>query len=431
MNLRRQVLQVQLGIKSLLRHKLQSALTMLGVVFGVGSVVAMLAVGEGASQRAQDEIRRLGSLLLVVESVKPEEERDQNRNQRSRTLEYGLLYDDFERMSDYPGVERLAPVKWKREEARLNQRTAAARLMGVTADWFDLVTRDLIAGRTFRQEDVARNAAVCVLAEPLARDLLAGEHTLGQTISLGSDTYEIIGIVRTEEGGGSVQLPDRPEDIYVPLPLMRSRIGDTTVQISSGSFQRERVELQQVLLQVGATGSGSQRVEAIDNVEPTAAAVEAGLAKFHDRKDYNVFVPLALLRQVRETQRIFSVVLGSIAGISLLVGGIGIMNIMLASITERTKEIGLRRAIGAKRRQIIAQFIIETTVLSSAGGLVGVGLGAVIPAAIEQFSNMPTVVTLWSVLLALGISIAVGIIFGIYPAHRAASLDPIVALRHD
>jgi putative ABC transport system permease protein len=155
------------------------------------------------------------------------------------------------------------------------------------------------------------------------------------------------------------------------------------------------------------------------------------LQNHHDQADYAMAVPLTLLRQAQQTQRMFNIVLGSIAGISLLVGGIGIMNIMLASVTERTREIGVRRAIGARQSQIVGQFLIETTVLSVIGGLIGVGLGVVIPAAIERFANMPTEVTPWSVAISLGISASVGIVFGLYPAYRAASLDPIMALRHE
>jgi putative ABC transport system permease protein len=231
--------------------------------------------------------------------------------------------------------------------------------------------------------------------------------------------------------------------------VLRERVGDNITQRSSGSFTREKVELHQIIVQVGETrypvqasgflaglwqsfrGGDTRLVSATDNVEPTANAIETGLKRFHKKNDYSISVPLALLRQARETQRIFNIVLGSIAGISLLVGGIGIMNIMLASVTERTREIGVRRAIGAKRRQIIGQFLIETVVLSTIGGLIGVLLGVVIPAAIEYFANMPTIVTGTSILLSLGISAAVGIIFGLYPAYRAAMLDPIEALRHE
>ncbi len=443
---------VRLGIKSLWLHKLRSVLTMLGVVFGVGSVVAMLSVGEGASQKALEQIRKLGSDNIIIHSIKPtEEEKESSRSTgRSRTLDYGLRYEDLARIrQSYPAVKRAVPAKIIREEARLGERATEVRIVGTTPGWFDLVPRELVAGRVLNEGDMAKHAGVCVLGEDVARRLLAGESTIGQTVRIGEDSYFVVGILKTATGaGGGVQTPDRSNDAYIPLNVVKERIGDTVVQRSSGSFSRENVELHQIIVEVGPTDvevprasfSGfhawmqqSRRVHltALQSVEPTARAIEIGLNRFHDRKDFDVAVPLALLRQARETQRIFNIVLGSIAGISLLVGGIGIMNIMLASVTERTREIGVRRAIGAKRRQIITQFLIETVVLSSVGGLFGVGLGVTIPALIQALAGMPTVVTWWSVLLSLGISGFVGIVFGLYPAFRAATLDPIVALRHE
>ncbi len=194
----------------------------------------------------------------------------------------------------------------------------------------------------------------------------------------------------------------------------------SATRLTSGSRVRERVELHQIIVQV----------EDVSRVEVTAAAIESVLRTFHKKEDYAISVPLALLQQAEATKRTFNIVLGSIAGISLLVGGIGIMNIMLASVTERTREIGIRRAIGAKRKQIIYQFLIEAVVLSTIGGLIGLGLGALIPYLITYFSGMPTVLTANGVFLPLLISMAVGIIFGLYPAMHAARVDPIIALRH-
>ena len=427
---------IKLGVKSLMLHKLRSTLTMLGVVFGVGSVVAMLSVGEGASAQAQDQIKKLGSNNIIITSIKPpEDQAAAAAGQRSRTSMYGVLYEDLDRLERYPAVRRAVPAKLKADMARIGQRAMEVRIVGTTPEWFELVPRELAAGRVLTERDMSESAAVCVVAEDTARALLAAGHTLNENIQIGGNSYTVVGIIRTESAGGSVQLPDRAIDVYIPINVFRQRIGDTITQRSSGSFMRETVELHQVIVEIGSTGDQGEGVEplvsAVDNVQPTAEAIEAGLGRFHRRPDYTVSVPLALLRQARETQRIFNIVLGSIAGISLLVGGIGIMNIMLASVTERTREIGVRRAIGAKRRQIITQFLIETTALSLTGGLIGVGMGVIIPVLIENLADMPTVVTVWSVVLSLGISALVGIIFGIYPAYRAAMLDPIIALRHE
>jgi len=218
-----------------------------------------------------------------------------------------------------------------------------------------------------------------------------------------------------------MQIPDQEIDAYIPLNVARQYFGDVFTKRTSGARVRELVELHQIIVQA----------DEIENVESTAAALERMLTDFHKKKDYEVSVPLALLKQAKATKRRFNVVLGSIAGISLLVGGIGIMNIMLASVTERTREIGIRRAIGAKRKQIIFQFLIETVVLSTIGGIVGLGIGALIPTLITYFAEMPTVITLQSILMPLFISVGVGIVFGLYPAASAAKVDPIVALRHE
>jgi putative ABC transport system permease protein len=417
----RVVRNIRLAIKNLLLHMLRSLLTVLGVVFGVGSVIAMLAVGEGASREALDQIRKLGSTNIILRATKPVED-EQASVQRVHMSIYGLLYEDERRIREtMPAVRRTVAVKRIRKEGRLGERSLELRLMGTTHDWFDLVKRKVLAGRVLSRRDLARRSSVCVLTEHGARRLLATEHTIGQQIRVSGNYYEVIGIVQSEQSGGSIQTPDQHVDAYIPLDLAREQYGDMVVRRTAGSRERELVELHMILVQVRST----------DEVRSTAKAIEAMLKRFHGKEDYQLSVPLALLRQAEATKRTFNIVLGSIAGISLLVGGIGIMNIMLASVTERTREIGIRRAIGAKRRQIVSQFLIETVVLSTVGGLIGTALGVVIPALITYFAGMPTVVPTYGILLSLGISVGVGVVFGLYPAVRAASLDPIVALRHE
>lgn len=416
----RLIRNTRLGIKTLLLHKLRSLLTMLGVVFGVASVIAMLAVGEGASAEALAQIRKLGSNNIIVSSVKPT---DEENSQRIRMGIYGLKYDDERRIVEtFPEIRRTAPAKMIRKEGRLGHRSLDVRLVGTTPDWFKLVLRDMIAGRSVSQWDEIRKAAVVVLTEFGARRLLATQQTVGQSIRIGGNYFEVIGIVRSEGGeGSSVQTPDQEVDAYIPLSTARQRFGDVFTQRTSGSRIRERVELHQLIVEV----------KSIDAVERVARGLDRLLKTFHEKGDYRVSVPLALLRQAEATKRTFNIVLGSIAGISLLVGGIGIMNIMLASVTERTREIGIRRAIGARRSQIIVQFLIETLVLSTVGGAVGIVVGLLIPALITHVAGMPTIITPSSLVLAVGISMTVGIVFGLYPAARAANLDPIVALRHE
>jgi len=418
----RLVRNIRLGIKNLMLHKLRSFLTMLGVVFGVGSVVAMLAVGEGASKEALAQIRKLGSHNIIVTSIKAAED-EASGTVRTRMSVYGLLYDDELRVQEsFDAVERTVPVKLVRRDGRLGEQVLELRIVGTMPEWFELVQRPLIAGRVLLRRDVDEHANAVVLTEYGARRLLATRATLGQSLRIGSDYFEVVGIVKSEDiQAGGIQTPDQEVDAYIALNVARERFGDMTVRRSAGSREQELVELHQMIVQV----------RSLTDVEPVAAGIEAMLKRFHKKNDYRLSVPLALLRQAEATKRTFNIVLGSIAGISLLVGGIGIMNIMLASVTERTREIGIRRAIGAKRRQIIGQFLIETVVLSSLGGLIGIGIGLLIPWLVTYLAGMPTVVTLYSLVLSVGISMSVGIVFGLYPAVRAATLDPIVALRHE
>ena len=417
----RLVRAVLLGVKNLMLHKLRSLLTVLGLVFGVGSVIAMLAVGEGASGEALEQIRKLGSNNIILESVKPVEQ-EKDTGQQSRTNQYGLLYADERRIQEsFATIVRTVPVKAIRKDGRLGERTQELRIVGTTPDWFRLVRRKLIAGRTINWDDNSDYGAVCLLTEKGARKLLVTEHVVGQPIRIGGEYYDVVGIVRNEEGSGGAQTPDLEEDAYIPLTTVKEHYGDLDVRRAAGSYQREQVELHLILVEVDHR----------DHVESTARAIERMLQLFHKKIDYRLRVPLALLRQAEATKRTFNIVLGSIAGISLLVGGIGIMNIMLATVTERTREIGIRRAIGAKQRQIVQQFLVETVVLSTVGGLIGIAIGMSIPRMITYFARMPTIITAWSIVLSLGISVSVGIIFGLYPAVRASKLDPIAALRHE
>jgi len=413
---------ILLGMENLLLHKLRSFLTMLGVVFGVGSVVAMLAVGEGASKEALEQIRKLGSNNIIITAVKSAEE-EQASTEHSHMSIYGLTHEDHARIAEsFRNIKQTAPVKLMRKNSRLRERAMELRVVGTTPEWFKLVPRETLAGRVLLPFDQEKRSPVAVLTEFGARKILATESTIGQTIRIGGDQFEVVGIVKSESGqAGNIQIPDQEVDVYIPIEVARRYFGDIFTKRTSGSFEREKVELHQIIVQV----------DKAENVEAVAAGIERMLERFHKKKDYVVSVPLALLRQAEATKRTFNIVLGSIAGISLLVGGIGIMNIMLASVTERTREIGIRRAVGAKRRQIVYQFLIETVVLSTTGGIIGLGVGALIPFLITYFSGMTTVMTLKGILLPLLISMTIGILFGLYPAVHAAKVDPIVALRHE
>jgi putative ABC transport system permease protein len=418
---------VRLGVKNLTLHKARSALTMLGIIFGVSSVIAMLAIGEGASYEAQQAIIRLGSTNLIINAVKPPEDKEVSGTANSFALEYGLTYDDLKRLAgSIPGVARVLPMRRIRSEAAYSSRKAQCTVVGTLPIYPEILNETITMGRFFTMMEEARLDNVCVLSAGVARKLFTFQNPLEEAVKIDSNVFRVVGVIG-DIRRGPLNRDRAPagqsfeDEIFVPLATARALFGEVTTRRTAGSYSAERVELHRIVI----------RTTGVAAVESAARTVESMLTHFHDKHDYELTVPLRLLRQAEETKRIFNIVLGSIAAISLLVGGIGIMNIMLATVTERTREIGIRRALGAKKRDIVSQFLVETLVLSVGGGIIGVGLGLVIPLVVSHLTDIKTIVTPWSLFLAFGISALVGVVFGIYPASRAANLDPIEALRHD
>lgn len=403
---------------------------MLGIIFGVCSVIAMLAIGEGASYEAQEEIKKLGSNNIILRSLKPPEEVKEGSGNRGGELIYGLTYEDAARIrATIPGVSRVLPMRILRENVRFSEFYLPCQVIGTTPAYPQIVGLDVVRGRFLCNIDNRHRQNVCAITTGLASRLFPYQDPLSQSVKVDGFYYRVIGLVREgnmiEQRSQSGEMEGEPLDnnLYIPISTSRSRIGEMIIKRVTGGFgfEAERVELHQITVQMEDT----------EKVETADPQIKTLLNRFHDQNDYEVIVPLQLLRQAEQTKRIFNIVLGSIAAISLLVGGIGIMNIMLATVTERTREIGVRRALGAKKQDITTQFLVETIVLSVGGGLVGVALGVLTPFVVSHLTEMKTIVTFWSVLLAFGISGAVGIAFGIYPASAAAELDPIEALRHE
>ena len=424
------IITVRLGVKSLLLHKLRSSLTMLGIIFGVCSVIAMLAIGEGASYEAQEAIKKLGSNNILLRSLKPPEQARQQSagGPRGMQLKYGLTYEDGARLqSTIPGVIRVLPMRIIRENVRFERNEVPCQVVGTLPFYPEVTGAGMVRGRFLAYLDQEHQENVCVITTGLAKRLFAYQDPLQHSVKIDAFYYRVIGIIQErsqpEQRSQAGKMEGQPLDnnVYIPLSASRTRFGDILIRRTAGSFEAEEVQLHQVTMQM-------RDITAVETADPQ---VKTLLNRFHDQNDYEIIVPLQLLRQAEQTKRIFNIVLGSIAAISLLVGGIGIMNIMLATVTERTREIGVRRALGAKRRDITLQFLVETVVLSFGGGLVGVVVGVIVPFLVSHFAEMKTIVTPLSVLLAFGISGAVGIIFGIYPAKAAAELDPIEALRHE
>ena len=414
---------IQLGVKSLLLHKLRSLLTTLGVLFGVSSVIAMLAIGEGASEEAQEQIRQLGSQNVILRSVKPPD--DANNDQETRVVRHGLTHNDFLRVVEtFPWVKHAVPLRQLQQAVRYREVELNPRVLATEAGYHEATGRLLYEGRFINAFDEESVANVCVLGYEVARTLMPLESPIGKQVKIGSEYFHVIGTLLPRMPLGD-DAPSPGEEVtgevLIPMTTGARWYGEMQVKIRSGSREIEEVELHEIIV----------AVDLAENVQRTAAACREMLARNHNERDYEVVVPLELLARAEETKRIFNIVLGSIAGISLLVGGIGIMNVMLATVTERTREIGIRRALGAKQRHIVMQFLVETVVLSVGGGLAGIALGLAIPIGVSHFADMRTLVEPTAPLLAFGISVTIGLLFGIYPAWRAAKMDPVEALRHE
>ncbi len=425
---------LQLGLRNLLLHKLRSLLTMLGTILGVGSVIAMLAIGEGSKREAVDQIRRLGATNIIVRSTKPDdqgsnEQTSANSSSRvSRVNEYGLEYADFDMLlATLPTVERAVPMSLLRKNTQHGRyRLQNSRVLGTTPEYSAVKSLQVARGRFLTNVDLDTMANVVVLGAGTAQKLFGYEDPLEKTVLIGEGAYHVVGILDRQDSGtarpGAVEQSDFNDDMYIPLSAVRSRFGEIQVILRAGSREFEKTQLSEITLTVNDENLVSQ----------TAQMANKLLKKTHpEGNDFEIQVPLELLQQAEKEKRIWNIVLGSIAGISLLVGGIGIMNIMLATVTERTREIGIRRALGAKRRDIVAQFLVETLVLSSTGGLLGIFVGIAIPLAVSFLSEIRTVLSVTSIVMAFSIAVAIGIVFGVYPARRAALLDPIEALRHN
>ena len=429
---------LKLGLKSLLLHKLRAGLAALGIFIGTTTVIWLVAMGEGVSHQAQQQIKDLGATNIICRSIKPNT--DDSRGDNDRVKTYGLLRADYDRiLSNIPTIIRSVPMRELRRKLYVGDRVSDSKLVGCSEEYLELNRLSIARGRWFNTRD--HREKVIVLADGTAKKLFAYENPIGKRVWVETDLYVVIGQTKARLAsaaiGGSLDSREYNMDAYIPLSTLRKRVGDFIVQRQGRSFSGEIVELSQITL----------TVKEIEDADITARIVESLLKKYHDKEDYAVVVPKELLRQAERTRAMFNVLLVVIAGISLLVGGIGIMNIMLANVTERTREIGVRRALGATRKHIIQQFLIETVVLTGSGGLLGVLCGLLCGPMFRVVRGLltimspdllpPIVHTLepriapWSVALSLIISLGVGLLFGVYPARQAAFLDPIEALRHE
>ncbi len=409
--------ELYMGFSSLLVHKLRTLLTMLGMIFGVGAVVAMLSITAGAQKEMISFIDLLGVNNIIIEA---REATDRDTLQARRAISPGLTFRDYRAITaNVQGIETATPRK-RFKPTRLLPKTSQEppQLIGVLPSYLEINSLRVVEGRWFTDEDNATSAPVCVLGETAKINLLGYDRAVGKYVKVNNQWLQVIGVLARQAGSESevegLEVSNRNNLIIAPLNTVMRRFED------NNSFLKD--EIDGIYLKVKS---------GVDSIE-TSKVVNAILAATHkDAGDYTVVVPADLLEQRRQTQMIFEVVMICIAGISLLVGGIGIMNIMLATVLERTREIGIRRAIGARQADIVRQFLTEAVMISIVGGLIGIAFGFTLSRLIAAAAGWSTVVTATSIAVAFGVSVFIGLLFGIYPAVQAAKLDPIEAIRYE
>lgn len=427
---------IHTGLSELLSHKMRSALTMLGVIFGVAAVIAMVSIGEGAKQEALAQIRLMGIDVVHVKRALITGELATKAEERSP---FGLKYGDAQAVSEVcTFAKKVVPLREVFADVKVGDRPVPVKVVG-TVPGYEVVTRAKVQrGRFLMERDVEDNLPVCVLGAAAKRELFGFSNPMGETVKIGDRLLRVVGVMEPKEIGSAKALSalrDLNSDVYIPITLSFTDFQISSQQVIPADYRvlrdlARRMGLRQSRDKAGITEVIVQ-VENDDATVPAASVIRSILDRSHRGiRDYEIIIPAELLRQSQQTQRIFNIVMAAIASISLLVGGIGIMNIMLATVTQRTREIGVRRCIGATQWDIIRQFMLEALVITCAGGLIGIGLGVGGAKAIAIYANWNTVVSVEAVVVSFGVSGMVGIIFGLYPAMRAAAVDPIEALRY-
>lgn len=401
---------VQIGWRGLLSHKMRSMLTMLGIIFGVAAVIAMVSIGEGARLETLRQIELMGTNTIRVKAVTLE---GIEKDKAKMSYNEGLIREDAEYLSQLTKLIKFSvPLKETELKVRLGSIFPKSKVVATTALYPELTHFQVKQGRFINPDDMNNSQKVCVLGSDVAKDLFPLENPLHKEIKIGSLWFTVIGVMQDRRISGGIpaaSLRDVNKDVYIPLETALQRIGGGK-------------NLTEIILQL----TDSKYINEV------AHLVTISLNRRHNNvEDYEMIIPDELLKQSQKTQKIFNIVMGAIAGISLLVGGIGIMNIMLATVTQRTREIGIRRAIGASRRDILGQFLIECLIIAVTGGLIGVLLGVGLAKIISIYAKWTTIVSMRAILMAFGISAAVGIVFGMYPARKAADLNPVDALRYE
>jgi putative ABC transport system permease protein len=406
---------INIAALGLIDHKVRSFLTMLGIIFGTASVIAMVSIGEGAKKQAIAKYQDLGiSNIIVRDKDMTEKELEEVRIKFSQ----GLSLKDADVIQKIvPGVTDIAPQAEKKMDAKVGDKASKATVIGITPSVLKILNYQVGKGVFINQDHYDRQLKVCILGANISRELFSYDNPVGQSVKLDDQWFEVVGVMQTKalftETVGELAARDLNNDVYIPLSTFNGRISKEN---------RFSSEIKQLTVKLNSS----------EHLVESAAVIRSILTKHHfNNDDFSIIVPYELLKQEERERRIYNLLLASIAAISLIVGGIGIMNIMLASVLERTNEIGIRRALGGRKSDIMGQFITEAVVLSITGGIIGVILGISFSLGISFVTDVETTITLYSIVIAFGFSVLVGITFGYLPAKKAADLKPIESIRHD
>lgn len=430
-----------IALDAVFANRVRSILTALGIIFGVAAVIAMLAIGNGAQQEILEQIKLVGVNNIIIKPIIEQEEEslseEESQQEEKKKFSAGLTVQDKNLIvSSIPGIKSVSPEVMLDTHIIKNGIRRSAKLVGVEPAYFEIFNFELLEGKTFNDVQLENGEAVCVIGKSIKTKFFPSENPIGQYIKCGPNWLKVIGVLEerfiSETSIDKLGIRDYNMDVYTPLKTVLVRYKNRAIlseamirraQNSNGNQDNPNYhQLDRLVVQVDET----------DQLLTTTDVILRMLGRRHNEViDFEIEVPELLLKQQQRTNDIFSYVLGAIAGISLIVGGIGIMNIMLASVLERIKEIGLRLSIGAKKSDVVNQFMFESMMISIAGGVIGIFLGVSMAYAVARFADIPTVITFSSILISFGVAIATGLIFGIAPARKAASQDPITCLRYE
>jgi putative ABC transport system permease protein len=435
----------QIALEAIKANKFRSLLTALGIIFGVAAVIAMLAIGSGAKQEILEQIKLVGVNNIVITPLKEQSEEKVADTQKEEKKKFspGLNLLDVNSIKEIiPDVVSISPEIIVETNFVANGLSRTGKLIGVEPDFFKITNFKLEKGKSFNPEQLRGGAQVCIIGKSLQAKFFSKQEAIGSYLKCGSVWLQVIGILEERKiSKNSIQnlgIRDYNMDVYTPLKTVLIRYKNrslvTKAMLNAASMQAEEEEvpaekkeesvhqIDRLVIQLAHT----------ENLEASSEVISRLLQRRHYTvTDFEITVPILLLKQQQRTKDIFNLVLGAIAGISLLVGGIGIMNIMLASVLERIKEIGIRLSIGATKKDIIQQFVFESVLISLGGGIAGIVLGIILSKAVSIVADIPTIISVWSIIISFGVSALTGLIFGITPAKNAAHQDPIKSLRYE